>query len=293
MSATENRDLRSKKLRNVGVTALLGIISFAGAAWATPSLLPHFSGASARQDKVVELLKARLPKTQITKVNCEKVNGLCEVTAGTTLFYVDQSARFLVIGRVYDMQTQQDLTAVRLLEMNPDMLVGGAAKAANAGGDGEKDAPITRSAKTPPPAIKHLDLSGLPQSGAIAWGNPSGTTVTVFSDFRCSYCRALSNSLRDMNVRVVERPISTLGSRELANQVYCAKNREKALHQAYAGEPVQSGGSCDTSGLDANEKYARANGLAGTPVIVRSDGAVIEGYRPKEFLKAWIDGGRS
>ena len=293
MSATEQKDLHRKKLRNVGGVALASVIGFAGAAWAAPNIMPHLTGASARQDRVVELLKARLPKTQVTKVNCEKVNGLCEVTAGSTLFYVDASARFLVIGRVYDMQTQQDLTAVRLLEMNPDMLVGGAAKAANAGGEGEKEAPISRSAKTPPPAIKHLDLSVLPQSGAIAWGNPSGTTVTVFSDFRCSYCRALSNTLREMNVRVVERPISTLGGRDLADQVYCAKNREKALHQAYAGEPVKSAGSCDTAGLDANEKFARSHGLAGTPVIVRSDGAVIEGYRPKEYLKAWIDGGRS
>jgi thiol:disulfide interchange protein DsbC len=47
--------------------------------------------------------------------------------AGSQLFYVDKTARYLLIGRVYDMQTRQDLTAVRLLEVNPDLLVGGAA----------------------------------------------------------------------------------------------------------------------------------------------------------------------
>ena len=103
----------------------------------------------------------------------------------------------------------------------------------------------------------------------------------------------MSNTLRTMNVRVVERPISVLGSRDLANQVYCAKNREEALHQAYAVEPLLNAGTCDTSGLDANEKFARAHGLSGTPVIVRSDGAMIEGYRPKEALAAFIEGGRS
>ena len=86
---------------------------------------------------------------------------------------------------------------------------------------------------------------------------------------------------------------SVLGSRDLANQVYCAKNREEALHQAYAGEPLRNAGNCDTSGLDANEKFARAHGLSGTPVIVRADGAMIEGYRPKEALAAFIAGGRS
>ncbi len=243
---------------------------------------------------VETMLKVRLPRTQISKVDCGVVDGLCEVTAGSNLFYVDRSSRYLVIGRVYDMETRQDLTATRLLELNPDTLIGGAAKANNAADGGE--APITSGAGAPPPAPaapKHLSLDGLPATGGIVWGRPGGKTVTVFSDFRCGYCRALSSTLRSMNVRVIERPISVLGSRDLANQVYCAENREDALHRAYAGEPLRNAGSCDTSGLDANERFARAHGLSGTPVLVRADGAMIEGYRPKEALAAFIAGGRS
>ena len=73
-------------------------------------------------------LKARLPKTAIGSVDCATIGGLCEVIAGDNLFYVDAGARYLVIGRVYDMETRQDITAARLLEMNPDMLVGGPRK---------------------------------------------------------------------------------------------------------------------------------------------------------------------
>src|SRR3546814_8129490 len=62
-------------------------------------------------------------------------------------------------------------------------------------------------------ASRTLSLAGLPKDGAIVWGNPAGETVTVFTDFRCGYCRALAQVLREMNVRVVERPISVLGSR--------------------------------------------------------------------------------
>ena len=76
-----------------------------------------------------ELVKAalseRLPKTEITAIDCEKIKGVCEVQARQNLFYIDHGARYLIIGRVYDMETKQDLTAARLLEMNPDMLVGG------------------------------------------------------------------------------------------------------------------------------------------------------------------------
>jgi thiol:disulfide interchange protein DsbC len=48
---------------------------------------------------------------------------------GTNLFYIDPSARYLIVGRIYDMETHQDLTAARLLAINPDMLVGAAATA--------------------------------------------------------------------------------------------------------------------------------------------------------------------
>ena len=268
---------------------LLVVAAFVAAAIGAKAAYAALRPADA---SVIALLKARLPKTQVSKVDCAVVDGLCEVTAGNNLFYVDRSGRYLVIGRVYDMETRQDLTATRLLEINPDTLIGGAAKANNAPEGGEP--PIAKAVGASAPASpSRISLDGLPKDGAIVWDNQTGKTVTVFSDFRCGYCRALSNTLRSMNVRVVERPISVLGSRDLANQVYCAKNRETALHQAYAGEPLRNAATCDTSGLDANERFARSHGLNGTPVIVRADGAMIEGYRPKEALASFIAGGRS
>src|SRR5204863_24737 len=118
-------------------------------------------------------------------------------------------------------------------------------------------------------------------------------SITIFTDFRCGYCRALASVLRGMDVKAVERPISVLGSRDIADRVYCSKNQEQALHAAYAGEPFKAPASCDTKGLDANERFAREHGLNATPIIVRGDGAVLEGYRPKEFLEAWLQGTRS
>ncbi|HEX7855092.1 MAG TPA: DsbC family protein [Sphingobium sp.] len=280
--------------RPVPMLAAIGAISVASIALA---------GDVARTDaaQVTGLLKIRLPKTEVTKVDCEKVEGLCEITAGANLFYVNHGARYLIIGRVYDMETRQDLTAARLLEINPDMLVGGAAKAnaAAAAGpeEGGQEAPSAAaganrvSLSTRPTT---LNLASLPEAGAIVWGNKAAKqSVTVFTDFRCGYCRALTNVLREMDVRVVERPISVLGSRDIADRVYCSKNQEQALHAAYAGEPFKAPGACDTKGLDANERFAQAHGLSATPVIVRSDGAILEGYRPREFLEAWLKGAKS
>lgn len=42
--------------------------------------------------------------------------------------------------------------------------------------------------------------------------------------------------------------------------------------------------------LDANEAFAKANGFAGTPVIVRaSDGAVMHGYRDAATLNRFAN----
>ena len=62
---------------------------------------------------------------------------------------------------------------------------------------------------------------------------------------------------------------------------------------ADAVDGAWSAPKCDTSGLDANEAFARKHGLSGTPVIVRSDGAMLEGYRPKAFLETWLKAARS
>lgn len=286
------------------VTITVGLATLCcGAAWAT---------TAPNDGAVAAALKARLPKTEVGRIDCKSLGGLCEVTAGKSVFYVDRSARYLIVGHVYDMETRQDLTSARLLDINPGALLGGAARrdeddaagdptalaSAQAGKAVQRDYPMPKRAGAAGGAIPagsdgRVSLASLPAGGAIQWGR-GATKVTVFTDFRCGYCRALTGALETMDVTVVERPISLLGTRELSNRVYCAKDRVRALHAAYAGDvPPGPEGKCDTSGLDANEGFAKANGFSGTPVIVRSDGAVLHGYRPKEFLVAWLKGAKS
>ncbi|WP_239806065.1 DsbC family protein [Croceicoccus hydrothermalis] len=245
---------------------------------------------STSSGTVQAALGERLPKTQLTAVDCEQIEGLCEVQAGSNLFYTDASGRYLIIGRVYDMETKQDLTAARLLEINPDMLVGAAASSGASAG-GEPAAPVA-SARETAPTVEKAALEALPADGAIRWGR-GRTKVTVFSDFRCGYCKQLHETLSAMNVEVVERPISILGTRMISDAVVCASDRRRALGQAYAGEAISNVRECDTSGLDANEAFARQHGFTGTPVIVRSDGAVLHGARPRDFLETWLKGENS
>lgn len=234
--------------------------------------------------KVREALKLRLPKTPIDAIDCKGLAGLCEVASKTTLFYVDPKAKYLVIGRIYDMEARQDLTAARLLALNPDLLAAGAARRTDAENAG---------ATQQPAAPTKVPLTGLDPKGAIHWGPVNGPKAIVFSDFNCSYCKKLEDELIAIGARVEERPISILAkeSRTIAEAVICADNPAAALRKAYTGETLGSSNACDTKGLDANEAFAKAHGFGGTPVIVRpSDGAVLEGYRAGPELKAFLEG---
>lgn len=260
-------------LATVALSAATGwsAARYGGAAMATPDIA-----------KVREALKLRLPKTPIDAVVCKDLAGLCEVASKTTLFYVDHKAKYLVIGRIYDMEARQDLTAARLLALNPDLLAAGAARRGQAGDEG---APPQRATPTKVP------LAGLDPNGAIHWGPVDGPRAIVFSDFNCSYCKKLEAELIAIGARVEERPISILAkeSRTLAEQVLCAEQPAAALRKAYAGQKLAPSKPCDTKGLDANEAFAKAHGFGGTPVIVRpTDGAVLEGYRAGPELKAFL-----
>ena len=231
--------------------------------------------------EVAQALQLRLPKTPIDEIACDKFGPWCEVVSGETLFYIDKSARYLLVGRLYDMEERRDVTASRLLELNPDLIAAGAARA--------KPSAQDDAAAASAPATDQVDLSTLPAEGAIHWGIKRGPKLIVFSDFQCGYCRRLVDELGKAGVWIEERPISILGSqsRRLAETVICAGDPAAALHQAYEGALDPSGASCaETRGLDANEAFARANGFGGTPVIIRaSDGAVLHGYRDAATLR--------
>jgi thiol:disulfide interchange protein DsbC len=245
----------------------------------------HGLGRQAEPAMVLAALKARLPRTKISAIGCEGLGGLCEVVAGTTLFYTDRSARYLVIGRVYDMDTLADLTAAKLLALNPDLLAAGGART--------RPVAEANADQAAPRATARVNLAELPQGGAIRWGPVNGPRLVVLSDFACGYCRRLTAELKAIGARVEERPISIFGaaSRSAAERVLCAADPVRALHAAYEQNEIPAPRRCDTSGLDANEAFAKRHGIGGTPVIIRPDGAVLQGYRPAKALKAFALGG--
>lgn len=281
------------------VTVILAMILFFGfiiskengrasASAASPVVAADTASAAA-----LTLVKQQLPKTEIQAINCNQPMGLCEIRAGQNIYYTDKAGKFLVIGHLYDLDKKVNLTEASMRNEHPT-------PESSDGVPVERIAGRTnlRVAKAVPasfdqtPRKQRLDVAKFPYGGAIVWGKSTGVPVYVFSDFGCGYCRALSQELRKMNVKVYEFPISILGSRQLSEGVFCAKNKVAALHDAYAGLSVVSP-KCNTNGLDQNEQFARQNDLAETPIIVRRDGEVTRGMKPRKELADWLNGGKS
>lgn len=274
----------------VCLAGLGGIAGVAATEARSQSGLRDVPAATVRGAQATLLtVQQRMPKTDISSIDCMQPMGLCEVRAGQNIFYVDKAAKYLFIGHVYDLNAKIDLTEARLRTL------AGAADDDEAGGGQVARAVAPKAGNAAQQAIgrietaEKIDLKTLPAGGGIAWGRAGGTPLTVLSDFRCPYCRALAHELESMNVRVAEYPISILGSRSVANSVFCARDRAKAVRDAYAGVPLPEG-KCDTSALDRNEAFARQHGIQETPVLIRSDGAVLKGYRAKAVLEAWLAG---
>ena len=263
---------------------LASLVAVTGAsAGVAAATLSKASLENAVANEVRTAIKLRLPKTPIDAIDCQHLGGLCEIVSKRTLFYVDRTARYLVVGRVYDMDARQDLTAARLLELNPGLLAAGGAKTA----DAEPGPPAHAQRAADPEKVDIAALKG----GAIHWGPVNGPKIIVLSDFHCSYCKRLSGELKKLGARVEEHPISIFGaeSRKLSESVLCATDPALALHAAYDGKPVAPSHPCPVAGLDANEAFAKAHGFGGTPVLIRpSDGAVLEGYRDAGTIAAFL-----
>ncbi|MEX0824003.1 MAG: disulfide isomerase DsbC N-terminal domain-containing protein, partial [Woeseia sp.] len=54
-----------------------------------------------------------MPGTHISSTSATVIDGLYEVVAGDNVLYVDESGRYLVIGSIYDLQEDVDLSAAR------------------------------------------------------------------------------------------------------------------------------------------------------------------------------------
>lgn len=224
------------------------------------SLLLPLSVGAATPDDVKGALQTKYPNTHFTDVVESELPGIYEVGMGQNVAYTDQAGRYFLVGNLYDMQAQVDLTAARK----------------------EKRA--------------HVDFRLLPAINAIKTVRGDGSRVmAVFSDPECPYCRSLEHELRKLdNVTIYTfiYPIESLHpeARPKAVSVWCNANRERAWNDLMLSSKDPKPSNC-LNPIGDNILLASKLGLHATPTMVSADGRILPGARRADEIDAWLSKG--
>lgn len=212
---------------------------------------------------------ADIPETVIKrakKLGLDKENvfttpaaGLYEIQAGAQIFYITADGKYLLAGKMLDMDTRDNLTEERLKGVR----------------------------------LKAIDV--IPSDQMISFkAKDEKYQITVFTDIDCGYCRKLHSEMTDYNqqgisVNYLMFPRTGLGSPSYnkAVSVWCSKDRNKALTEAKAGADFPAA-KCDNP-VARHMMLGSELGVGGTPYMVTQDGTALPGYLPPAQLRKELD----
>lgn len=211
------------------------------------------------EEKIRNSLKMLLPGLTPDTVNATPVPGLYELTFGPRIVYITEDGRYLVQGKLVDLETRKEITDERLSALKLDAM--------NKIGEGQM-------VVYGPEAPRH--------------------TVTVFTDIDCGFCRRLHSEMEQYNkqgiaIRYLFYPRAGIGSDSYAKSVsvWCAEDRHAAMDLAKAGKDIPPR-SCENP-VDAHYELGQQMRIQGTPAIVLSDGEIVPGYVPPAKLRRALD----
>lgn len=228
-------------------------------AFAALGLFLQSAWAKDKFELVEERIRALAPSAQSIAVSETPMEGILQVQVGGDIVYATEDGKYLLQGRVIDMDTREDLTEASKAGIRKDLL-----------DHVDADRQITFS-----PADPVYDL-------------------TVFTDIDCGYCRKLHSQMEDYNeqgiaIHYMAFPRAGIGSAsyDKAVSVWCAQDQQSALTEAKAGndpDPLQ----CENPVAEQYE-LGVALGVTGTPALLTADGKLIPGYVPPETLRQRLD----
>jgi thiol:disulfide interchange protein DsbC len=209
--------------------------------------------------KIRARLGKLLPEYKVDSIHKTPVSGLYEVVMGPQIIYVSGDGRYMIQGRMIDLENREDLTEPRRA----------AARKQAVNGIGEDKMVIFA-----PDKYDH--------------------TVTVFTDTDCGYCRKLHREIADygaegIRVRYVFYPRAGVGSDSYkdAVSVWCADDRKQAMTDAKLGKRVERK-SCDNP-VKEHMELGELLSISGTPAIVLESGDMIPGYVPAKRLGGMLE----
>jgi thiol:disulfide interchange protein DsbC len=233
-----------------------GIIKLAGVLLAVSLAV---EAAEVDYGNVEERIRALAPQATSIAISETPIAGLLMVQIGGDIVYATADGKYLVQGRVIDLDTREDLTEGAKSDVRRELLA----------------TADTKNQITFAPVEPKYDL-------------------TVFTDIDCGYCRKLHAQIDEYNqqgiaIHYMAFPRAGVGSHSFdkAVSVWCASDQRNALTQAKLGaepDPLQ----CDNP-IEQQYKLGIELGVSGTPSLLTSDGMMIPGYVPPEQLRARLD----
>lgn len=218
------------------------------------------SQANADEQAVRKALSQSIPDAKPDLIAPSDVKGLYEVMIGTNIFYVTDDGKYLIQGKIYDVEARKDISE--------EKIAGARIKAI---GDVSNDQMIVFK----PEKSKH--------------------TVTIFTDVDCGYCRKLHSEIDDyleegITIQYLLFPRAGKGSDSYKKSVsvWCAEDRNKALTLTKKGQ-IPEEKECDNP-VDEHMALGQQLNVTGTPMMVTEKGTVFPGYIPaKNLSKALND----
>lgn len=224
-------------------------------------LLAFSASAVADTDysAVEERIRALAPGATDIAISETPIEGVLMVQVSGDIVYATADGKYLIQGRVIDLETREDLTEGAKADIRKQFMA-----------QMDTESQITFSPKDPT------------------------YELTVFTDIDCGYCRKLHAQVDEYNeagiaIHYMAFPRAGIGSRsyEKAVSVWCADDPQEAMTQAKAGEdlePVQ----CDNP-IAEQYQLGQAMGVSGTPALLTPDGQLIPGYVPPDQLRQRLD----
>ena len=215
--------------------------------------------ADADFSSVEQSIRSLAPGAASIAISETPIAGLLMVQIEGDIVYATADGKYLIQGRVMDIETREDLTETAKAQVRRDLLA-------------KVD---TGSQITFAPAEPKYDLM-------------------VFTDIDCGYCRKLHAQIDEYNqqgiaIHYMAFPRAGIGSHsyDKAVSVWCAGNQREAMTQAkLGGEPDPA--QCDNP-IEAQYQLGRELGVTGTPSLLTAEGEMIPGYVPPEQLRARLD----
>jgi thiol:disulfide interchange protein DsbC len=214
---------------------------------------------SFNKEEAASLLK-EMKVEKINAVKLSEVPGFWEVQAmanGKSIpILIDFSKQYLISGSIIKLDTKEDLTRRKFMELN------------------------------------RIDPALVPLNDAIIIGDPKASQkIILFDDPECSYCKKIHPLLKKISsnpknniafyVKMFPLPMHP-NAYDKAKSIICNKSA-KMLEDSLLGKKIPKP-SCKTDQVDKNIKLARKLKINSTPTLLFPNGIVNPGYITEEQI---------